>query len=57
MYELGKNFRNEGLSPKHNPEFTMLEFYEAYADYGDVAQRCEQLVARRGPGGGLLGPV
>ena len=35
------------LSPKHNPEFTMLEFYEAYADYGDVAARFEQLVARR----------
>ena len=34
VYEIGKNFRNEGLSPKHNPEFTMLEWYEAYADYG-----------------------
>ena len=45
VYELGKNFRNEGLSPKHNPEFTMLEFYEAYADYLDMASRCEQLVA------------
>ncbi len=45
VYELGKDFRNEGLSPKHNPEFTMLEFYEAYADYTDVAARCEQLVA------------
>jgi lysyl-tRNA synthetase, class II len=44
VYELGKDFRNEGLSPKHNPEFTMLEFYEAYADYMDIAQRCEQLV-------------
>ena len=33
VYELGKDFRNEGLSLKHNPEFTMLEFYEAYADY------------------------
>ncbi len=32
VYEIGKNFRNEGLSPKHNPEFTMLEWYEAYAD-------------------------
>ncbi|MGI8414039.1 MAG: lysine--tRNA ligase [Solirubrobacteraceae bacterium] len=44
VYELGKDFRNEGLSPKHNPEFTMLELYEAYADYLDMADRCEQLV-------------
>ena len=44
VYELGKDFRNEGLSTKHNPEFTMLEFYEAYADYDDVAQRLETLV-------------
>src|ERR687885_1613884 len=45
VYELGKDFRNEGLSHKHNPEFTMLEWYEAYADYQDVAARCERLVA------------
>ena len=45
VYELGKDFRNEGVSFKHNPEFTMLEWYEAYADYEDVAARCEQLVA------------
>jgi lysyl-tRNA synthetase, class II len=45
VYELGKDFRNEGISPKHNPEFTMLEWYEAYADYSDVAQRLEQLVS------------
>ena len=44
VYEIGKNFRNEGLSPKHNPEFTVLEWYEAYADYDDIAARCEQLV-------------
>jgi lysyl-tRNA synthetase, class II len=44
VYELGKDFRNEGLSVKHNPEFTMLEWYEAYADYRDVAARCEALV-------------
>jgi lysyl-tRNA synthetase, class II len=44
VYEIGKDFRNEGLSPKHNPEFTMLEWYEAYADYEDVAARCERLV-------------
>src|SRR5437868_6139238 len=45
VYELGKDFRNEGLSPKHNPEFTMLEWYEAYSDYYDVAGRCERLIA------------
>ncbi len=44
VYELGKNFRNEGVDTTHNPEFTMLEFYEAYADYLDVADRCERLV-------------
>ena len=37
VYEIGKNFRNEGVSYKHNPEFTVLEWYEAYADYDDVA--------------------
>ncbi|HEV3228243.1 MAG TPA: amino acid--tRNA ligase-related protein, partial [Solirubrobacteraceae bacterium] len=45
VYELGKDFRNEGLSPKHNPEFTMVEFYEAYADYLDEAARLELLVS------------
>jgi lysyl-tRNA synthetase, class II len=45
VYELGKDFRNEGISFKHNPEFTMLEWYEAYADYSDAADRVEQLVA------------
>jgi lysyl-tRNA synthetase, class II len=45
VYELGKDFRNEGLSTKHSPEFTMLEWYEAYADYGDEAKRLEELVA------------
>ena len=44
VYEIGKDFRNEGLSTKHNPEFTVLEFYEAYADYNDVADRLEALV-------------
>lgn len=44
VYELGKDFRNEGLSPKHNPEFTMLEWYEAYADWEVVADRAERLV-------------
>ena len=45
VYELGKNFRNEGLSPKHNPEFTVIEWYEAYADYRDEARRLEAIVA------------
>ena len=45
VYELGKDFRNEGVSLKHNPEFTMLEWYEAYADYADAAARLEELVA------------
>ena len=45
VYELGKDFRNEGVSHKHNPEFTMLESYEAYADYLDVAAMTEELVA------------
>jgi lysyl-tRNA synthetase, class II len=45
VYELGKDFRNEGVDTTHNPEFTMLEWYEAYADYQDVASRCERLVA------------
>jgi lysyl-tRNA synthetase class 2 len=44
VYELGKDFRNEGVSSKHNPEFTMVEFYEAYADYADIALRVEALV-------------
>jgi lysyl-tRNA synthetase class 2 len=44
VYELGKDFRNEGVSTKHNPEFTMVEFYEAYADYEDEAVRLEELV-------------
>ena len=45
VYELGKDFRNEGVDTTHNPEFTMLESYEAYADYMDVAARFERLIA------------
>jgi lysyl-tRNA synthetase class 2 len=44
VYEIGKDFRNEGLSYKHNPEFTQLEWYEAYADYRDTMERMESLV-------------
>src|SRR4029077_12822528 len=44
VYELGKDFRNQGVSSKHNPEFTMVEFYEAYADYEVAAGRLEELV-------------
>jgi lysyl-tRNA synthetase, class II len=44
VYELGRDFRNEGISYKHQPEFTMVEWYEAYADYRDTMERIEQLV-------------
>jgi lysyl-tRNA synthetase, class II len=44
VYELGKDFRNESVSYKHQPEFTMLEWYEAYADYRDTMARIEELV-------------
>ncbi len=45
VYEIGRDFRNEGVSYKHNPEFTQLEFYAAYWDYDDVAEFTEQMVA------------
>jgi lysyl-tRNA synthetase, class II len=45
VFEIGRVFRNEGLSPRHNPEFTMLELYQAYADYGDMMRLTEELVA------------
>ncbi len=45
VYELGRIFRNEGISTKHNPEFTMLESYEAYADYNDVMEMLETMVS------------
>ena len=45
VYEIGKDFRNEGISYKHQPEFTMLEWYEAFADYTDTMTRIEELVA------------
>jgi lysyl-tRNA synthetase, class II len=45
VYEIGRDFRNEGVSFKHNPEFTQIEFYKAYADYWDVMELTEQMVA------------
>jgi lysyl-tRNA synthetase class 2 len=44
VYEIGRVFRNEGVDYKHNPEFTMLEWYEAFADYRDTMERFEQLI-------------
>ena len=44
VYEINRNFRNEGLSPQHNPEFTMLEFYAAYADFQDMIAWTEEMV-------------
>jgi lysyl-tRNA synthetase class 2 len=46
VYEINRNFRNEGVSTRHNPEFTMLEFYEAYADYNDAMDLTEHLLRR-----------
>src|SRR5207253_8816140 len=46
VYELAKDFRNEGYSYKHSPEFTQLEWYEAYADYRDTMERIEAIVER-----------
>jgi lysyl-tRNA synthetase class 2 len=46
VYEIGKDFRNESVSYKHQPEFTMLEWYEAYADYRDTMARIEELLER-----------
>ena len=57
VYEIGKDFRNEGLSHKHNPEFTMLEWYEAYADYEDVAKRLEELISHVAREVGYEGPI
>ena len=45
VFEMSRNFRNEGISTKHNPEFTMIELYEAYADYNVMMERVEQMVA------------
>ena len=45
VYELGRVFRNEGIDTKHNPEFTMLELYEAYADFNDIMNLTEDMIA------------
>src|SRR3954449_6843117 len=55
VYELGKDFRNEGLDTKHNPEFTMVEWYEAYADYETEARRLEEMTAQAAEAVGALG--
>ena len=46
VFEINRNFRNEGLSTRHNPEFTMLEFYEAYADYNTLMDRTEDMLRK-----------
>jgi len=46
VYEINRNFRNEGLSTRHNPEFTMLEFYQAYADYRDLMDLTEDMLRK-----------
>jgi lysyl-tRNA synthetase class 2 len=54
VFEINRNFRNEGISTQHNPEFTMMEFYEAYADYHALMRMTEEMiatVARRAVGG------
>ena len=45
VYEMSRCFRNEGISPRHNPEFTMLELYQAYGDYHDMMEICEEFIA------------
>ena len=57
VYEIGRNFRNEGLSQKHNPEFTMIEWYEAYADYNDIAARFEEMMRFVATEIGYQGPI
>jgi len=57
VYELGKDFRNEGVSFKHNPEFTMVEWYEAYADYNDEMRRVEEMVAFVAQEAGYAGDI
>ena len=55
VYEINRNFRNEGISTRHNPEFTMLEFYQAYADYRDMMDLTEELLTGLPSAAGVLG--
>ncbi len=48
VYEINRNFRNEGISTQHNPEFTMLEFYQAYATTGELMDLTEELLVGAG---------
>jgi lysyl-tRNA synthetase, class II len=57
VYELGKDFRNEGISYKHNPEFTMVEWYEAYADYEDMMRAVEELLPKVAEAAGYDGEI
>jgi lysyl-tRNA synthetase, class II len=57
VYELGKDFRNEGVSHKHNPEFTMVEWYEAYADYTGAQERTEAIVRAAAEAFGYAGAL
>lgn len=57
IFELNRNFRNEGLSPRHNPEFTMLEAYEMYADYSTMMGRLEAMIQAAGEVVGTSGVV
>lgn len=52
VYEIGRQFRNEGIDLTHNPEFTTCEFYMAYADYHDLMEITEQMLSGRSPGSG-----
>ncbi|MCQ3921837.1 MAG: lysine--tRNA ligase [Planctomycetes bacterium] len=58
VFEISRNFRNEGISPRHNPEFSMIELYEAYADYNVMMERTEGMVAAgiEALGGGFIRP-
>ncbi len=51
VFEINRNFRNEGISIQHNPEFTMMEFYQAYATYDDLMEFTEELICHVAAGG------